>query len=150
MRAELQRLGVGKIDLAFRAVQDGIVRIETAMASIGSGNGHGSVLARTGIFLQKFAQPPNGDLLDLANAVGKFVEFDLYQPGVGKRLPNSLTPIFFAHRYASIQLLRESQKCISPVARFVEILDRYRPGTGLIQPKKIVRDFADQLRSPPW
>ena len=28
VRAELQRLGVGKIDLAFRAVQDGIVRTE--------------------------------------------------------------------------------------------------------------------------
>jgi hypothetical protein len=28
VRAELQRLGVGKIDLAFKAVQDGIVRAE--------------------------------------------------------------------------------------------------------------------------
>src|SRR6266567_1157208 len=28
VRAELQRLGVGKIDLAFKAVQDGIVRTE--------------------------------------------------------------------------------------------------------------------------
>src|SRR5690349_23727425 len=28
VRAELQRLGVGKIDIAFRAVQDGIVRTE--------------------------------------------------------------------------------------------------------------------------
>ena len=28
MRAELQRLGVAKIDLAFKAVQDGIVRTE--------------------------------------------------------------------------------------------------------------------------
>jgi hypothetical protein len=28
IRAELQRLGVGKVDLAFKAVQDGVVRVE--------------------------------------------------------------------------------------------------------------------------
>jgi hypothetical protein len=44
---------------------------------------HRSVLARTGIFLQKFAESPDGDLLDLANAVGKFVQFNLYQVSVG-------------------------------------------------------------------
>jgi hypothetical protein len=41
---------------------------------------------------------PDGDLFDFSNSVGKIVRFYLYQPGVGQRLPNSLTPAFFAHK----------------------------------------------------
>lgn len=38
VRAELQRLGVGKVDLAFKAVQDGVVRTEDGRL-VGRGDG---------------------------------------------------------------------------------------------------------------
>jgi hypothetical protein len=60
--------------------------------------GHGAGLAQAGICLKEFTEPCNGSSFDLANTLGKLVQFYLYQVGIGQRLPRALIP-FFAHSF---------------------------------------------------
>ena len=79
VRAELQRLGVAKIDLAFKAVQDGIVRAEDGRLVARSEAGDVSVKE----YLTAFVND-NPEFLPARIAGGSGMTANLKAPGVGR------------------------------------------------------------------
>jgi hypothetical protein len=79
VRAELQRLGVGKIDLAFKAVQDGIVRAEDGRLVARSEAGDVSVKE----YLTAFVND-NPEFLPARIAGGSGMTANLKAPGTGR------------------------------------------------------------------
>jgi hypothetical protein len=79
VRAELQRLGVGKIDLAFKAVQDGIVRAEDGRLVARSEAGDVSVKE----YLTAFVND-NPEFLPARIAGGSGMTANLKAPGAGR------------------------------------------------------------------
>ena len=79
VRAELQRLGVGKIDLAFKAVQDGIVRAEDGRLVARSEAGDVSVKEYLTAFVNE-----NPEFLPARIAGGSGMTANLKAPGAGR------------------------------------------------------------------
>jgi hypothetical protein len=79
VRAELQRLGVGKIDLAFKAVQDGIVRAEDGRLVARSEAGDVPVKE----YLTAFVND-NPEFLPARIAGGSGMTANLKAPGAGR------------------------------------------------------------------
>jgi hypothetical protein len=79
VRGELQRLGVAKIDLAFKAVQDGIVRTQDGRL-VASGDG-GEVSVRD--YLTAFVNE-NPEFLPARIAGGSGMNTNLKAPGAGR------------------------------------------------------------------
>ena len=79
VRAELQRLGVGKIDLAFKAVQDGIVRAEDGRLVARGEAGDVSVKE----YLTAFVND-NPEFLPARIAGGSGMTANLKAPGAGR------------------------------------------------------------------
>jgi hypothetical protein len=79
VRAELQRLGVAKIDLAFKAVQDGIVRAEDGRLVARSEAGDVSVKE----YLTAFVND-NPEFLPARIAGGSGMTANLKAPGAGR------------------------------------------------------------------
>jgi hypothetical protein len=83
VRSELQRLGVAKIDLAFKAVQDGIVRADDGRLVARTDNGEVSVRE----FLAGFVAE-NPEFLPARIAGGTGVTGSLKAPGTGQESVN--------------------------------------------------------------
>ena len=79
MRAELQRLGVAKIDLAFKAVQDGIVRAEDGRLVAKTESGRSAVKDYLAAFVTE-----NPEFLPARIAGGSGMSATLKAPGTSR------------------------------------------------------------------